>query len=428
MNSRKLIEWAKSPGGKSVLGLLAIITFVLVVYFTSTKPAPGIDKTDQIYLDENREIRYQRDLTNFKPVQNYDQHHKPKEHSDNNPKKIDNTDLEPTAKPIDEDTQTTSELAEADNLINEIKQENDHTIKDGGTVENGQPLPRESLRDRIERKKRELLQRRLGNTNSQSDPGGIESNGVQPKAARNNPLPLSLYTAPVTASSTMSGRFAPFGRMLKCELVVTIDSARINTPIIGLVTEDLWHNGVRIIPAGAEVHGKASRSSMRDRIEASGTWNIVWRTKDADNGKELTLKGTALTYTKLPNQQKWDITDGSAGIKGYVVDNTDWQDLLAVAAVFLSGVGEGMNTSELTTTGSTTRETFGGKTEDAIGKGLQRAMQLYAQRMLETVNRDGAFVRVPAGSQFYLYIQETINMDKAIIAGSVSNIAKRRRN
>jgi hypothetical protein len=39
--------------------------------------------------------------------------------------------------------------------------------------------------------------------------------------------------------------------------------------------------------------------------------------------------------------------------------------------------------------------------------------------MLEAINRDGAFVRVPAGTMFYLYVQDTIDINKAVIGGSI---------
>ena len=38
-------------------------------------------------------------------------------------------------------------------------------------------------------------------------------------------------------------QFAPFGRMIKCELVNTVDSGNIETPIIGLVMEPVYWNG-----------------------------------------------------------------------------------------------------------------------------------------------------------------------------------------
>jgi hypothetical protein len=236
-----------------------------------------------------------------------------------------------------------------------------------------------------------------------------------PAATRAPVLPIALYTAPVDREEISTSRFAPYGRLLICELVNTIDSARINTPVIGLVTEDIYHDGELVIPAATEVHGWAAKSSLRDRIAADGTWKFVWRDTGMDSGKELSVRALALNYTKVPGEMKWDITDGSAGLKGYVVNENDWDDLVAIAAVFLSGVGEGMVKTETVYGTGTSTVTTGGTSQDMFGKGMQKAASLYAQRMLEAIERDGAFVRVPAGTMFYLYVLEPIDMSKAKI-------------
>ena len=59
--------------------------------------------------------------------------------------------------------------------------------------------------------------------------------------------PISLYAETASADrpvDTLGSDYAPFGRLVQCELVVTVDSSSINTPIIGLVTDDIWHNGM----------------------------------------------------------------------------------------------------------------------------------------------------------------------------------------
>src|SRR5438067_44326 len=85
--------------------------------------------------------------------------------------------------------------------------------------------------------------------------------------------PISLfaeYSGAEKQTEQLSNDYAPFGRLVQCELVVTVDSSSINTPIIGLVTEDVWHDGRLIIPAGAEVHGTAKLDRVRERIASNG--------------------------------------------------------------------------------------------------------------------------------------------------------------
>ena len=94
----------------------------------------------------------------------------------------------------------------------------------------------------------------------------------------------------VSDGANVSDEFLPFGRLIPCELVITVDSSRIATPIVGLVTEDQWENGNLIIPAGTEVHGQCQLDRSRDRIASDRSWVIVWQ----ESGKELPVQGVAL--------------------------------------------------------------------------------------------------------------------------------------
>lgn len=100
---------------------------------------------------------------------------------------------------------------------------------------------------------------------------------------------------PLETNAPELGLYAPAGRKLRCRLVNTVDSANIDTPIIALVTDDLWHDGRLIIPAGTEVHGKASVDRLRERIVASGAWTLVWQ-----SGEELVVNGIALDREEYP--------------------------------------------------------------------------------------------------------------------------------
>jgi hypothetical protein len=64
------------------------------------------------------------------------------------------------------------------------------------------------------------------------------------------PIPQAIFAM---KKSSLSENCLPYGRLLKCELVNTVDSINLETPIIGLVAEDVWRDGRLIIPAGTEV-------------------------------------------------------------------------------------------------------------------------------------------------------------------------------
>ena len=48
-------------------------------------------------------------------------------------------------------------------------------------------------------------------------------------------------------------------------------------------------------------------------------------------------------------------------------------------------------------------------------------MDRYAQQVLQTIERDGFYVRVPAGKQFYLYITQTVDEQDAKIGGTLTS-------
>ena len=110
----------------------------------------------------------------------------------------------------------------------------------------------------------------------------------------------------------ISEDYAPYGRLIPCETIITIDSAKIETPIIGFVTEDVYHDGKLIIPAGAEVHGKAQVDRSRERIASADNWYVVWRTTDRMNGAELPLHGVALDMERNYRTGTWGL-DGRLG-------------------------------------------------------------------------------------------------------------------
>ena len=152
--------------------------------------------------------------------------------------------------------------------------------------------------------------------------------------------PISLYAETASldkAVDTLGSDYAPFGRLVQCELIVTVDSSAINTPIIGLVTDDIWHDGHLIIPAGTEVHGTAKVDRVRERIASSGGWTFVWR-----GGEELNVNGLALDREKQPDGTGWGITDGSAGLRGELLKSDDLAEVKLFAATFLSGAASGL--------------------------------------------------------------------------------------
>jgi hypothetical protein len=207
-----------------------------------------------------------------------------------------------------------------------------------------------------------------------------------------NPPPLSVY--------------APMGRLVQCQLVNTLESGAEDTPIIGLVTEDLWHDGRLVIPAGAEVHGRARVDPLRERIISSGSWAIVQQT-----GEELVVNGIALDREYDDKTRTWGLTDGSPGLAGEVIRSQSMDEIKLFAATMLSGVASGLEQSQATVLGTQ----ISGTARNAALNGTSQVLNTYAQQILDAIKKEGVFVRVPAGKQFYLYITETLDMGQARI-------------
>ena len=247
-------------------------------------------------------------------------------------------------------------------------------------------------------------------------PNDAGNGGMVPNKAPATPvvLPILLYHGN-GEQTEVSDTYAPYGRMIPCETVITIDSAKIETPIIGFVTEDVWHDGKLIIPAGAEVHGKAQVDPSRERIASDNSWILVWRTTDRMNGAELPLHGVALDMERNETTGTWQLTDGSAGLKGDILKTDNWAEIKLFAATFLSAATTGLEnttTSSNALTGQTTQTPLSTPKNAALA-GSSAVLNQYAQQILDSIKRDGFYVRVPAGKQFYLYVTQTIDIDNA---------------
>ncbi|AHF89871.1 hypothetical protein OPIT5_06170 [Opitutaceae bacterium TAV5] len=234
---------------------------------------------------------------------------------------------------------------------------------------------------------------------------------VKPKKIRHASL-LATYEAPPAAPPPPPAppeRFMPFGTLLKCKLVNTLDSSNQQTPVIAVLLEDVWQNGKKIIPANTLVHGTASAGRIRDRMIASGTWRFVWQ-----DGRELAFSGIALDREYEHDIDGYGITDGSAGMKGRVLAADNLQELKLLAAAALSGFARGTQDRTQTVLGTT----ITGSISSGVREGAADVFELYAQRVLRDIEENGYYVRVAAGKEFYVYVLEAIDPAKANVAGT----------
>ncbi len=386
--TRKILDFLKSPSGKFLLFFLMVIIFAMVFSYYKSLP----DMPDKKESSFNDAVSIDREYVRFR-----DEY----EHLQAGKNEVLKTKLEHEA----EDRK---------------KEKND-------------------LEERLNDLEKALAQEKAKNTLLQINPPVQKIKQEQTKEQESFSLsPVNLFTAKPSkkaeAKINALNNYAPYGRLIKCQLVNTVDSSSFETPIIGLVTENIWHDGKIIIPAGTEVHGKAASLTQRNRIAAEKDWMLVWRSRTKENGFELALNAIALDYSQDINTGRFGITDGSAGLRGDIIETDQYSKLKLYAALFLKGASEGVSDLLLEEAKSKDQNTFinssqnqGKKKSDnenqikiGLAKGAQEAIDLYAKEMLDIISRDGVFVRVPAGRFFYIYVTQTIDKNKAY-PGASSN-------
>jgi hypothetical protein len=227
------------------------------------------------------------------------------------------------------------------------------------------------------------------------------------------------------------GDYAPAFRLVKCQLVNTVDSSNITTPIIGMVTDDIWWNGKIIVRANSEVHGVANIDRVRERIASNGEFTFVLSEPNG-LGRELVIKGMALDMEKDDQMDSYGITDGSAGLRGDVIRTANADVIKLYAASLISGIAGAFSTG---TNGILGNRVFtnnaslglsalqGGVINPAAG-GAQSVLDRYAEQIASSIERDGFFVRVPAGKQFYVYCTEAIDLAKARVGADDERVAR----
>jgi hypothetical protein len=251
-------------------------------------------------------------------------------------------------------------------------------------------------------------------------------------------------SAPEASAGTLPGQdsrkppesdFAPFGRLLKCELVASVDSVTARTePIVALATEDLDWNGRIIIPAGSEVFSYARPEPILDghgsgRLVDTGEWTIVLPSQEGrPNGRELALRGRAIDRREEVVEaggrvRSWGIEDGSDGLRGSAISTLDQEEVKLFAAAAVGGMAQGVAAILQRQQPAAGLAGALGATQPApiaenavvgaLGQGTVDVMNQMIARIREEIARRGVYVRVPAGKPFYLFVEQTIEPGEA---------------
>lgn len=203
--------------------------------------------------------------------------------------------------------------------------------------------------------------------------------------------------------------FGPRGLLIRAALVLTLDSSSLNTPVLAMVTEDVYWNGDLLVPAGTQVFAQASDGKVRDRIEVAGTYTFVWA-----DGREYKIAGIALDHDSL-DDESYSLTDGSAGIRGQVIKTDQYSELKLLIAELVSGLAANSQQTFQSVLGPVPENTA----SNSAFAGISTAGERYAELMLSRIETDLTFVRVPAGQTFYIFTEDVFEPNLASVAGAV---------
>jgi len=202
--------------------------------------------------------------------------------------------------------------------------------------------------------------------------------------------------------------FAPRGTLIKAALVITLESNAIGTPVLGMVTEDVYFQGNLIVPAGTQVQAEAfAGSNVRDRIDVRGAFRFLWT-----DGSEYICNGIALDHEQLPDGT-FAITDGSPGIRGIIKKTDEYAELKILVAEAMKGIMVNNQSQFQSVYGLVPENT---NRNAALGGGAASA-GAYSNLLSKKMEKDMEFVQVAAGTSFYIYTTEIFEPELRSIAG-----------
>jgi len=142
---------------------------------------------------------------------------------------------------------------------------------------------------------------------------------------------------------------------------------------------------------------------------------LVWQ-----HGEEMQIKAIALDreFANSTNQTGWSLTDGSAGLRGELIKSDNLAEIKLFAATFLSGAAGALTEKKETLFGPISSPSL----NNAPLAGAQDILKIYAQQISDSIQKDGFYVRVPSGKQFYLYVLQTLDRADAALGGTALSV------
>jgi type IV secretory pathway VirB10-like protein len=209
----------------------------------------------------------------------------------------------------------------------------------------------------------------------------------------------------------------PPGILVPCRLFNGIESNLPETPLMAHVLSDVRIQGSVLIPKGSELHGTVRADDQRGRVMTGSAWQIVTPT-----GKVVKVSGIGLTRDYDPKRDIYGASDGFAGIEGKEVRQDQKATQKFLAATALSAVGK--------LSQQRNRTVFGEEVVTSLGnsamEGGSAVAEEYARMRLKEMEKKRPFIRVAAGTEFYVYSQRPVPVKPEAESAGIADVLKQR--
>ncbi len=210
---------------------------------------------------------------------------------------------------------------------------------------------------------------------------------VPPSPAERRISPINTKIIVFDNTNTYQSSFVvPLGSMVKCLLIHNIVTNNFEAPVIAQVWEDFYFDGKLLLPFGTRIYGTASAGKQRDRVTVQ-FHDVVFQ-----DGR--TVKIDAMGLSK----------DGSGGLTGTVIDESNKKTFIAMALNFLTGTVLGLQ--QTATNQVTGLNQIEASSRNALLNGAASTFQGEAQRIKADTELSKGYAIVLAGSPLVVYFQK----------------------
>jgi hypothetical protein len=208
----------------------------------------------------------------------------------------------------------------------------------------------------------------------------------------------------------------PYGSIIPCRLLQSVQCGSDSVPVIAELLQPVRDaKGQNWIPRGTRIHGSVHSGNLPGRIESAGEWTFI-------------LPGQKLLETKASMQDRdfdsvqrlYGVNDGTAGISGTLVQvkKTGWKQTVLKEGIAIAAdaaqdrASSALGVIEL------------GTARNAALRGISSLVKGVTPTGSETSTE--AYVSVPAGKEFYLYINHKDQNQSVSQASEMESILRER--